>query len=263
MRDPISKELVSDIENLLQKHGVENLYWADTLGQALDQLKGQCLGNNVPWCNTGIVASYLRRHGAIETLKKLITKLDKKRLNYNDMDCDIWARHIEVPMECLKCSSIVSKVDPSPNTPKSPAECDRCKGTAIDPECHDDVWILVDDDHGNGKVFIIEENCLSDTLSVRDLPYNQSRKQRVKVLNEMIAEVPKGMYDSPHELIRYRDSRDKGFVLTIRFDKKDGSHNGEVSLRAACVSEIIAEHFPCLLGDEVDGEIEDTKSIAH
>lgn len=264
----INDQLAADLKAVLEKHGINDIYWPSAFGQAIDQLKDQCLVNSIPWFISGACASYIRRYGVIDTLKQLITKLGDKTLNYNDLDCDMWARHIKVMNECLTCSSIVSKLDKDIPAPK-PEDCPRCKGTKIDPEFHDDVWVLVYDNHGNGSVFIIEEDFGSYTLSIRDLPYNESREKRIQVLHEMLKEMPKGKFDTEHPLIRFRDMRDEGFVLSMRLDKHgvypgrdEDYYDGEASLRAPHQLSLITEHFPCVLQEELSGKDPDEYSAS-
>lgn len=252
MKEHLPQEMVDEIETVLKKHGVERLYYPHALGQAVDRLKDQCLENSVPWMLSGILASYAIRTDAVSIIKKLVELLNAKGdkpLNYNDLDCNLWGKYIKTPIECLECSSIVSKIGGRKIDPKN---CPRCKGTKLDPEFFDHAWVLYYDTHGNSTVFVVQETAISIRLHIRKLPYNLKKGEMVSFFNKFVEAAVKDRYDCDFEYMRYHDGRDTGFVMYLDYDKKSKRFSDcEGTLWAPGCLTTITEHFICVV-DEFD-----------
>ena len=246
-------EFDQELEALLQKHGLEDrIYHADALGQFLGRTG--CIGVDAEWAISGMMAAYARKNNVAEHLKKMVEAVVKARgeneFNYNDLDCDMWGKTIRKQNECLECDSLLSKI--FKKEPPLDGVCPRCKGSKIDPESHDDGWFLVWDNHGNGTAFILWETCIGFELHIRRLVGNKSDKERVKTLKKLVEEVPKGIYETDYKLIRYRDQRDDGFILSMSLDKNGNHQNCHSTIHAHYELSTIVEHFPCVI-EEIEG----------
>lgn len=250
------------INEVFRKYNIENIRKADILGQASLELEGCHLGNTYPWLTGGMLYRYATKHNAVKTLKQLsellITKQKNAHLNYNDMDCDLTARHLITPIECLTCSAFVTRIDK--NKPET-KDCPRCKGTGKDPEYNEYSWIVLYENHGYTTFYIIHENIGKIELHIRELPYNSKKSDIRKMFDELDEAIQKDCYDTECTLLRYRDTRDDGFILSMEYDKPDKvskfpiSHKCEVrNARAVYAIETIVEHFPCVMEDLIKEE---------
>lgn len=239
---------VADVVAALGRHGIVNIQIADAMGQALDRVPDRCPGMDVLWCMGGALYSYVMRSGAIDTIKKVVERLGNVSLNYNDMDTDMWAARVAPTHTCLDCDNGLNKL--IGRAEQDPATCPRCKGTQVDPEVHDDAWVLVFDDHGNALAFVVYETSLDVTLHIRELPYNQHNKRKA-VLKRLVADVLRGKHELEDELVRYGDSRDIGFVLSMSVKKDDSWHEVHPSIKAVYAIDIVTQHFPCVLDDQL------------
>lgn len=254
------QEFVDEIKAVFDKHNIKDISVPDAFGQLAHRLDECSIENTMPWMIGGLCASYARHHDCVGIIKQLVEKIEAKfgenNLNYNDLDCNMWGKYVKVDIECLTCSSLISKIEE--NAPKK-EECPRCKGTGIDPEFHNKMWVLMYDNHGYGKFFIVKENCLRFELHIRELPYNTKREKLVKLFKELCVDGKAERYDSENKYIRYLDNRDEGFVMSLEYEKpndyhkesSDQTHDCEATLRARFVLSEIVEHFPCVIKEEL------------
>jgi len=238
----VTKEFVDDFASLLKQHNVQSVEVANVVGQALEQVEKSDIHNAIPWMLRGMAFSYVTRNDVISTLQNVVKNVEGNPLNYNDLDCTLWGKYSEGRKECLECSSWTAKLMGKPK--QDTATCPRCKGTNIDPDYKDKIWTVVYDDHGNGLVYVVIESCIDFELHIRELPYNKSDKSRVMVMNKISKAVSKEEGD--YGLIRYKDSRDTGFVLSLTWKKDLSHHSGEANLRAPYTLTTVAEHFTTL-----------------
>lgn len=247
MKTPIPKELVADLEAVLKKHGVDDLYYPFVFGQALDVLKEQCITNSCRWVLDGMLSSNIIRYDAPGIVKKLVEKLvglgKRQPLNYNDLDVDLWGKYIKIPRPCLECSSNVRTKG------LKTEDCTRCKGTGLDPDYFNHLWVLFKNDHGNSQVYIVQGNGYSTSFHVRDLPYNMSKKRSKAFFNKFVAAGMNDRFDGEFEYFRYHDLRDEGFVLSVEYndDDKRVSDCDIGGPRAAGALSTIVEHFPWVI----------------
>lgn len=245
---------VAGLAALIDEHKIGVLDVPTTVGQALNAVQDVSSTNSLKWSLLGMAADELVRKDVAGTLKKMAVKYDRKHLNYNDLDDDIWGRYVKWPIECLECSAIVAKLG-SRKTPPPVAECPRCGGTGKDPEFFEEAWVVVADMHGNGFAFMVYENYGGLTVHFRELPYNKGDRVRKNTLEALAVSLQCDCYDSKEPLLACRDSRDEGFVLSITIEKDDGRIDGDASDRFAWMMSLVNEHFPCLLGEEEIGDV--------
>jgi len=253
--DLITSEFEADLSALLEKHKIDKIGRANMLGQWLG--RNGTLGVDVSWSLGGMLAAYAIKHDAAGIFKRTVEAVEKhygaENFNYNDLDCDMWAKKIHHVNPCLECDCLLERIRKT-KKPR-PEVCPRCNSTKLDPESFDEGWFLVWNNHGNAIAFVLWQNCINYELHIRELPYNKKDADRIKVLKALVSEVPKGRYDTEDELIRYRDTRDKGFLLSMVIDKEmpdyeiEARHSTEANPRAVYALESIVEHFPCVLDD--------------
>jgi len=264
------------VDDLCFQYHIDDINKADAIGQALASIKGCCAGNSIRWVLGGLAYAYaIRPHaallkdghlnGAVDVLKKLVELLEKRQgdgghLNYNDMDCNLRGWHKVIDNECLTCKSLATKIFAKTDgvEPPQTQDCPRCKGTGIEPEFHDHAWAVHYDDHGNGMVFVVIENCIRVELHIRELPYNISRNEQAKTMKLVLESMVQDRYDHPLPLLRYRDTRDEGFILSLSYDqpdeRNDPNHSCEASIRAINALETVVEHFPSVIESLEKGE---------
>lgn len=265
----VPESLTERVNALFNEYGLDNLTKADVLGQIAVNLEGCHMGNTYPWLTGGIVYKYVMKHNVIDTLKKLSSLLLSKKetasgLNYNDMDCDLTAVHLITPYECLDCTALVAKVEAKSkgNPPPETKNCPTCKGTGKDPRFNEYSWIIRYENHGYTTFYIIHENFGKTEFHVRELKYNAPKAQVKKALKDLIEAIPRDCYDTDCMLIKYRDARDNGFVLSMEHDKPETvseefpmRHECEViNQRAIYAIHTVVEHFPCVIESLEKGE---------
>jgi hypothetical protein len=259
----IPEELVGKIEALMTEYGIQGFRKADALGQALATMDAGCPANDIKWMTGGLVQGHIQHTKPHLVLKRLVSALEKqpdKHLNYNDMDCNLIGSHHIIKHECLTCCSITASVEKKRGKPvPETKDCPRCKGTGVDPEYHDDAWIIWYDNHGNSQAFILLENCLGMELHIRRLPYNLGRASYKKIMTDITEAAKEDRYETECKWLKCRDERDEGFILSTRWDKPTEhnfslSHDTHANLHAIASIDDIVEHFICVVESMEKGE---------
>jgi hypothetical protein len=257
----LPKGLTNKVEAVFES-GTDGYEKADLLGQALANMNAGCASNDIRWFLGGLVYGHTVKTGAVQIVKDLIEALntssltDKyKNYNYNDLDCDLKGNHLFVPHECLTCSSLVAHLDED----KKPdvASCERCKGTAIDPEYGDDIYVLRFRDHSSTQVYVIIENTCRVEFHIRDLPRNLSKKKTAYLIENITQAAKEDQYDNKSSpFFSYRDGRDEGFVVSMNYGKfqdwnpdHEISHECAASLEAINAIDTISQHFICVIDE--------------
>lgn len=264
---------VKRIEELLAEYAVDNLNKADVMGQATALLKGRCAGVDYDWMQGGYVYAHVVNSHAVDTLIKLVdvltAKAEKSHVKYCDNDLDLTGVKFVDPIECLTCNCIVARLDQTNPAPET-KDCPRCKGTGKDPEFFETSWVVLYQNHGNTKLFAIHEDCGRIQLHIRRLDYNPSDAKVKAAFKGICGAIRKEDKENPSPLLRYRDTRDDGFVLSLSWDKPkdrevyktvapddsffDINHHCETSKWAIHAVEDIVEHFVCVIDSLEKGE---------
>lgn len=250
----VPKKLISEVENLVAMYGFNKIEIADIMGQVIEQLPDSCMGVDTKWALGGMMYSLVVNSKAVQNIKNVVDYVGDKRFNYNDLDCDIWAKHFRDYYSCVDCDSFIASVMGK----EIPDPCPRCKGSKTDPEFYREYWVVIRGDHGSAVAYIVEKNCSNETLHIRELPSNQTSEELEEIKEELCREIIKERFDTKNPYIRYQDSRDKGFVLTLEYDlpeddpkhEKKIHHSCEANLRSEFYISMAIEHFPCVLKEK-------------
>jgi len=240
------------------------------LGQAAVSLPDCCPSNTVGWLAGGMAYGQAMKTVAVLHLKRLVAELKKRQeghVNYNDLDSDLWGWYFVVPNKCLECSSLVAEIESKTGekAKPEPKDCPRCHGTTVEPEFHEEAWVIHHQDHGYNAFYAIRENSIGVQLHIRRMPeYNATREAAAAAAAEICESIQQDCYEHPSRWLRCRDCRDEGFVLSLSYGKDyDGhyaaagippSHECEATDRAIYFLDIVAEHFVCVVESLEKGE---------
>lgn len=115
----------------------------------------------------------------------------------------------------------------------------------------DDVLCLFYEDHGHFYSYIARVAENAPQLHVRKYPYNMSGSKVQEAINKTIEAVESGERGN-YEYFRYKDTRDKGFVLSVSYFDLSDIDKGVLIMDCEAMPgwqnamSTIVEHFPCV-----------------
>ena len=235
----IKQEFVDDLKAIIAKHKLNELFIGESLGQAFAKVTSY---PNVRSVTAGVAFTKMIEGNAVAIIKDVVETLlpiqGDKRYVFNDLDSEfrVWKTQKEWTASWHK------------------EEKDRTV-------YKDDVWALYHDDHGHSRIYIIRECCGSTQLHIREFPYNISEEALSEALKLFIDSYFVPEYRNGNPMTAYGDERDKGFILSVSFDKSD-KMIGDMEPTFDCHADIgairdietVVEHFVCILEDIKKGE---------
>jgi hypothetical protein len=236
----LPKGLVSEIEDLFDKHEMNNLDKADALGQIAASLSGIYLANTMQWLPGGMAFKYAVDNDVANTLKRAVEN-NAQPLVYCDDDCSLHGEYFDIHHECLDCKDkLMIRLFKKESIPTE--SCTRCNGTGIDPEYIDPAWVLHYKNHGYDVLFVVLGRDVETGIHIRKFEYNSDRED----IKAKIQSVVSGLRNNDDHIpmITYKDTRDEGFCLslTYREDKRE-SHSCEVNNEGFHLLTTVVEHF--------------------
>jgi hypothetical protein len=280
--DKAPQSLIDEVNASLAKRAEKDpspSFNPDMLGQCAIHLPDACPSNTLGWMLAGMFYAYVEKYDPISRLKSLCAAREAAgysngaKYNYCDGDLNVWAWHLQPDELCLECKSGIASVLQKKRGHDTPPEvCPECKGTGVESRFKTDVWLVHQENHGYGYIYLVEENTCSIKLDVRALPYSMDGEQIDELHKALITHIEvKGMSkwgevprDKQCEVIAKEYGPE--FLMHLSMDKPNEirevpTHDckvGESVHKALGSLETIVQHLPCVQDDH---EKEAAKSV--